>query len=637
VLKCISDCYRSVIAFLAFLFLQMRSRYASAALLVALFVAQSAWAANTVLYVDDSAPAAGNGTGWSTAFRVLQDAITYAEVLTDPQQHPTDTVRINVAGGTYYPDRINDSTTGTNDRAVSFSLLQRVSMYGGYWGVTAPSGHEDDRDPATYITYLDGDIGEANDNSDNSYHVVFADDPDISAVNCLLDGVCVRNGNANGSTLERMKGGAIYLDQAHPKIRNCIVKNNTSARRAGGIMCFGTATPVEIRNCKFLDNTATTVHGTGGAIDSDYSITVINCLFQGNSADKWGGAINVDATEFLETRTPVVKLINCTFVDNHATVSDGGAAYILTGGPMTVTNCLFNSNTGRNGGALWTGYVALSVTNCTFVNCSATGHGGAIAAYLGGISPITNCLFFNNHATNGDKDIYDFSALTVTYCAMTELPDFEEGIYHDNFIFGENGFPSTPGFVDNSNNDPRLNDYHLACGSPCINKGLNSQMPADDLDVNENTNTTEKTPDLALNMRIVNADVTGMNIDLGCYEKQWSNCLADVNTSGVVNIDDLFGVITHWGSCSSPCPYDISPPPCGGNGAVDIDDLFAVIMAWGWNCTTASFTNVGSFTSVQDCMDAASEEYEPYSQAWNFFVDKCTQSLCENHIIECDE
>lgn len=58
-------------------------------------------------------------------------------------------------------------------------------------------------------------------------------------------------------------------------------------------------------------------------------------------------------------------------------------------------------------------------------------------------------------------------------------------------------------------------------------------------------------------------------------------CPSDVSGGdGVVNIDDLFFIINHWGPCPSP-----GCDPCPGNitagCVVDIDDLFAVINAWG--------------------------------------------------------
>ena len=41
-------------------------------------------------------------------------------------------------------------------------------------------------------------------------------------------------------------------------------------------------------------------------------------------------------------------------------------------------------------------------------------------------------------------------------------------------------------------------------------------------------------------------------------------------------------------------------------------------------------------TSVQDCMDMASLEYETYSEGWHDAVDKCVLGLCEAQSIDCD-
>ncbi|UCD75242.1 MAG: VCBS repeat-containing protein [Phycisphaerales bacterium] len=51
-------------------------------------------------------------------------------------------------------------------------------------------------------------------------------------------------------------------------------------------------------------------------------------------------------------------------------------------------------------------------------------------------------------------------------------------------------------------------------------------------------------------------------------------CPADVNGSGVVDIDDLFDVLSHWGEGAGT--YDIN-----NDGVVDIDDVFAILADWG--------------------------------------------------------
>ncbi|UCD75006.1 MAG: hypothetical protein JSV91_14610 [Phycisphaerales bacterium] len=51
-------------------------------------------------------------------------------------------------------------------------------------------------------------------------------------------------------------------------------------------------------------------------------------------------------------------------------------------------------------------------------------------------------------------------------------------------------------------------------------------------------------------------------------------CPEDVDGSGVVDIDDLFEILAHWGE--GPGTWDVN-----NDGMVDIDDVFAVLAAWG--------------------------------------------------------
>jgi hypothetical protein len=54
-----------------------------------------------------------------------------------------------------------------------------------------------------------------------------------------------------------------------------------------------------------------------------------------------------------------------------------------------------------------------------------------------------------------------------------------------------------------------------------------------------------------------------------------SDCPADIDGNGFVDVDDLFAVLGDWGPCDG-CAADID-----GNGFVDVDDLFAVLGDWG--------------------------------------------------------
>jgi hypothetical protein len=76
------------------------------------------------------------------------------------------------------------------------------------------------------------------------------------------------------------------------------------------------------------------------------------------------------------------------------------------------------------------------------------------------------------------------------------------------------------------------------------------------------------------------ANDTNNVVDIIVRDRGVQCIAADTNCDGVVNIDDLVNVITHWGPCPGACP-----PACAGdingNCVVDIDDLVAVITSWG--------------------------------------------------------
>jgi hypothetical protein len=61
------------------------------------------------------------------------------------------------------------------------------------------------------------------------------------------------------------------------------------------------------------------------------------------------------------------------------------------------------------------------------------------------------------------------------------------------------------------------------------------------------------------------------------------DCIADINGSNNVDVDDLLAVINAWGPCPAPpeaCPANITDSGPGSDD-VNVDDLLAVINAWG--------------------------------------------------------
>ena len=91
-----------------------------------------------VIYVDDDAVGANDGTSWENAYIYLQDAFTDANSAEKP-------VEIHVAQGIYKPDHGAGITLGHPNE--KFQLLNGVTVLGGFAGTSSI-------DPDTEIVYV---------------------------------------------------------------------------------------------------------------------------------------------------------------------------------------------------------------------------------------------------------------------------------------------------------------------------------------------------------------------------------------------------------------------------------------------------------------------------------------------------
>ena len=255
--------------------------------------------AQQILYVDDDAPLGGDGTSWETPFKYFQNAMWVAWY--------GGIEEIHVAGGVHHPDQYEGDDVTPGDRSESYWLMTGVSIYGGYAGYGAPDPEA--RNITAYETILSGDLADNDDpdfanNDENSYHVVYAQDIDATA---LLDGFTITGGNAD--SVGNWEGaGAWCRQQANPTIRNCTIVGN-SAFAGGGLFC-----------------------------DGESNLSIINCIISGNTAGaSGGGGIFCDYYSS-------VTLTNCTIISNHARGTVGG--FICNNfSHAIVTNCVFWANT----------------------------------------------------------------------------------------------------------------------------------------------------------------------------------------------------------------------------------------------------------------------------------------------------
>jgi probable HAF family extracellular repeat protein/predicted outer membrane repeat protein len=466
-----------------------------------------------VIYVDDDATGANDGSSWADAFNHLQDALAAA----------WSGDEICVAEGIYTPDSNSANPNGSGDRTATFQLINGVTIKGGYAGTGTPDPNT--RNIDFYETILSGDLDrndvDVNDPADllneptraeNSYHVVTGSGTDETAV---LDGFTITGGNADEygypfyhkhgggmyNTSSKLTitnctfinnaagdyGGGIYSRSGKPALANCTFKGNSAEFFGGGLYCQGLSSPI-LTDCNFSQNS--TGWSGGGMSVCNSSPIMTNCVFIRNSA-RWGGA--------MDNISSMPKLLNCTFSGNSAENS-GGGMYNNCSKP-NITKCIFNGNMAGNGGGMHNWGSSVTLTNCILSGNSAIFYGGAIHSEGGGPTPswpvtggslaIINCAFAGNLAANGNAVVCDSSAqeypsdVDFTNCILFDGGDeiWNNDVSTITITYsnvrnnwsGEGNIDADPCFVQPGYWDVDGvwidGDYHLMHDSPCIDAG----------------------------------------------------------------------------------------------------------------------------------------------------------------------
>lgn len=282
----------------------------------------------------------------------------------------------------------------------------------------------------------------------------------------------------------------------------------------GGGMCNLNGSPT-VANCIFTRNF--TRNAGGGMYNWASSPTVTNCMFIGNWAEFFGGGIcNEDESSLI--------LTNCIFNSNLADDFGGGVHNL--GGGTTITNCTFRANSaGITGGGIW--------HDC-------------------GSPTVTNCIIWGNNAPIGQQ-IYNYGeeSAIVTYSDVQGGYEGTGNIDAEPMFADPNGLDGIAGTKDD--------DLRLFYCSPCIDAGDSNSVPADSADLDQDGNTSEKTPlDLIGNERFV--DVTTYNtgnpgaaglpvVDMGAHEMNEpfdAIRKGDLNVDCYVNLADMAILALHW-------------------------------------------------------------------------------------------
>ncbi|KAK2951769.1 hypothetical protein BLNAU_13262 [Blattamonas nauphoetae] len=298
-------------------------------------------------------------------------------------------------------------------------------------------------------------IGCAISNSTNHQHGTTMMDPNCGgSLACLNTSFssCVRHSIPNE---EKNESFTDYLQDGRFAI------NSTSS-----------LTSVSFTLCTFRDMTAGS--GTSGAaismVDSTSNLTVTQCFFHNCSAPSStssGGAIHV---KYTSPSVHMVKISDSSFTECTAPASDGGyggCVSISEPWGLTMSCNYFESCSSMVGSALYIYFTMAKITNSSFISCTSTSFGGALA--------VKTLVEMN------------FSFLQFRDCTCTDLPSSKD------IHFGsasEKASPTTITFCDSTSGSPNVYLSHLSSGNstlvPQLVAGKTAFISSMDMSMGEN-------------------------------------------------------------------------------------------------------------------------------------------------------
>ncbi|HOF62643.1 MAG TPA: hypothetical protein PLM82_13805 [Candidatus Latescibacteria bacterium] len=377
-------------------------RRAGFAMVLALFFANMCFA--TTYYVSMTGDDTNPGTSWDQAFRTVEKGVeqihkktTIVDELVIGAGHYSVT-NLLLCQGNYSqtPDIVRGETGNPEDVVIEqdagtktiINLADRVIVHSLTFsnGYAATSAH-----PAGGIR-----IGSVN----TPYSTVVS--------NCIITGCAAASGTLGAGAY--LNGGGLLT---HSVVRNCSSGNESAA-----ICLTGNA---RVHACTIENNTSTGYYAALIADKAGENMKVSDCVIRSNTAPQWPAFYQVPC------------LTNCV-ISNNVSTSLGVAAYSVDGGTFRATDCLFEDNRTieqAHIGCLILGYGSTSfVHSCTFRNNTAVaGDGGAIRLGHTAKMTLTDCFFEGNSARSGGA---------ISFVQNTNSAGYQTPFLISNCVFAAN-------------------------------------------------------------------------------------------------------------------------------------------------------------------------------------------------------
>lgn len=333
----------------------------------------------------------------------------------------------------------------------------------------------------------------------------------------------IRNSQISNNSASSASGG--ISNSGNGTINNVIFEGNSTGIGAGGIDNNGS---INITRSQFLNNSSTGF-GSDGAIFNRGNINLSESIVNGNTATSGAGGIRNVGT---------LTIINTTIAENIGT--EGG---INNSSSLIIANSAIIDNEGDNGGGLYQIDGNTTLTNATISGNSAITEGGGIFNSRGNIT-VNNSTITNNTAPRNagagilTGEIFSRGTTIVGNSIIAgNLPsegqivtDVDGETYESlggNIIGTGNGIDAFSATRDRTgvlernlglepledNGGPTLT-HNLSPDSLALDNGVESILPQDSLDLNNNRDFTELLP---VDQRGF-PRISGSRIDVGALE-----------------------------------------------------------------------------------------------------------------------
>ncbi|HFS66696.1 MAG TPA: T9SS type A sorting domain-containing protein [Flavobacteriia bacterium] len=257
------------------------------------------------IYVDVDATGNNDGTSWADAYTDLKTALDSNTLVDNP---------IWIAEGTYY------LTAAGN----SFTIAHGENIYGGFNGTETLLTERDFRNN---ITILSGDVNQNdagtpastnNTMTDNAANIIKINSPHQEVI---LDGITIESAFSTTAA-----GGGILVqgtDLIDLTVRNCIIRNNVSANRAGLLFYTSKANShlylynTIIENNVNTGSAAYTIEFRFASGNPTGAAHLVNNLFRNNTCEGSQSGITLGRfTNLPQSGEMYVYLVNNIFIDN---------------------------------------------------------------------------------------------------------------------------------------------------------------------------------------------------------------------------------------------------------------------------------------------------------------------------------